>query len=99
MKKAKLSTKQIKHINQLAGLNLTPAEMKKFQDQLSRVLNYVGILESLKTEAVEPISQVTDLENVFRQDEIDPSLSQQESLSGAAKTKDAFFVTKSIFER
>lgn len=99
MKKAKLTSKQVKHIAQLAGLKLNPEEVKKFQRQLSEILKYVKILQKVDTRTVEPTSQVTGLENVFREDKKKESLSQKEVLSNAPERKNGFFKIKSITEK
>lgn len=93
-----LSKDQVKHIAKLANLKLTSAEINKFQKQLSEVLEYVEQLNKLNTKKVEPTSQVTGLENVFREDEPKPSLSQEEVLSGAKNTEKGMFKVKAIFE-
>ena len=93
-----LSKDQVKHIAKLANLKLTSAEINKFQKQLSEVLEYVEQLNELDTKRVEQTSQVTGLENVFREDEPKPSLSQEEVLSGAKNTEKGMFKVKAIFE-
>lgn len=99
MKKAKLSSKQVKHIAQLAGLRLNPKEIKKFQRQLSEILKYVEILQKVDTRKVEPTSQVTGLENVFREDKKEESLNQKEVLANAPASKRGFIITKLISEK
>lgn len=93
-----LTKDQVKHIAKLANLKLTGAEINKFRKQLSKVLDYVEQLNKLNTKKVEPTSQVTGLENVLREDEPRPSLSQKEVLSGAKKTEKGMFKIKAIFE-
>lgn len=98
MAKTKLTKSKVTHIAKLAGLELSEKEIKKFQKQLSDILEYVGQLDELDTSGVEPTSQVTGLENVFREDEARPSLTQKEVLSGAKKKQKNFFKIKVIFE-
>ena len=98
MKKSKLTKAEVKHIAKLAQLDLTEKEIKKFQKQLSEILDYIGILNELDTKKVKPTSQVTGLENVFREDKPTPSLSQEEVLSGTKKTHNGMFKIKAIFE-
>ncbi|MBL7159108.1 Asp-tRNA(Asn)/Glu-tRNA(Gln) amidotransferase subunit GatC [Candidatus Microgenomates bacterium] len=93
----KLSIDEVNHVAKLANLKLTPKELKKFQKQLSSILEYVNQLKELDTKNVEPTSQVTGLENVFREDEVKPSMSQEESLSNAKETHNGFFKVKAIF--
>lgn len=97
MKKTKLTVEEIRHIAKLANLALSDSELKKFQSQLSQVLEYVGKLSKVETKGVEPTSQVTGLENVFREDKVILSLSQKEILSQVKSSEKGFFKTKAIF--
>lgn len=97
-KQTKLTKDRVKHVAHLAGLTLSEKEVIKFQKQLSDVLDYVAQLNKVDTSKVEPTSQVTELENVFRDDKTTPSLSQEEVLSGAKKKHNNFFKIKGIFD-
>jgi aspartyl-tRNA(Asn)/glutamyl-tRNA(Gln) amidotransferase subunit C len=98
-KKTKLTEEEVRHVAKLARLKLTSSEVKKFQKQLSEVLDYVEILKKLDTSGVEPTSQVTGLENVFREDKPSkPSLPQKEVLSGAKNKNRGMFKIKAILE-
>ena len=66
----KLSPEEIKHIADLARLELMPEELAKFGEQLSAVLSYIGQLQEVDVEGVEPTAQVTGLTNVWREDEV-----------------------------
>ena len=76
----KLSVNDIKRIAKLANLTLDDSELAKFPQQLSEILAYVEILKEVKTENIEPTSQVTLLENASREDKTRESLSQKEAL-------------------
>jgi len=93
-----MEIKTVKHVALLADLKLNQKEVKKFQKQLSEILDYVNVLNELDTQGIEPTSQVTGLENVFREDKPTPSLSQEETLSGAKEKHNNFFKVKAIFE-
>lgn len=64
----KLNQIQIKHIANLAKLELTEEELERYTGQLSNVLNYIDQLKEVDTTGVEPTAQVTGLENIFRED-------------------------------
>ena len=66
----KLSQKEVEHIAQLARLELTVDEKKKFTKQLVAILDYVGQLQKVGADAVKPTSQVTGLLDVMRDDQI-----------------------------
>ena len=87
----------VSHVAKLANLPLKPDEEKRFEKQLSEILSYVEKLKEVDTKNVEITSQVTGLENVTRQDETKPSLSQEEVLSNAKSTHNDLFKVKAIF--
>jgi len=88
----------VSHVAKLANLPLSDEEKKKFEKQLSETLDYVAQLEEIDTKGVEPTSQVTGLENVTREDEVTPSLSQKEALKNAKSTHNGFFKVKAILD-
>lgn len=96
--KVKLSLEEVRHVAKLAGLRLTKDEEIKFQKQLSEIINFVDKLAEVNTKDVVPTSQVTGLENVFREDRITPSMTQEEVLANSPKKYKGYFVTKAIFE-
>jgi len=95
---SKLSEEEVRHVAKLAKLSLTSQEVKRFQKQLSGVLDYVDVLKKLDTKDIEPTSQVTGLENVFRSDEPGPSLQPEEVLKNAKEKNDGLFLVKAIFK-
>ena len=82
----------------LARLKLSDAELDLFTTQLGQVLGYVELLNELNTDDVEPIAHVADIANVFRDDELQPSLPRAAALSNAPKTDGKFFVVPQILE-
>ncbi len=66
----KLSKKDIKHIANLARLELTEKELEKYGSQLSAILGYIDQLREVDTIGVEPTAQVTGLTNVFNEDKV-----------------------------
>jgi len=96
------------HVAKLANLPLKDEEKEKFEKQLSEILSYVEKLKEVDTKNVETTSQVTGLENITREDETSPSLTQEEALSntplrqdstGQAKSKhNGLFKVKAVLE-
>lgn len=67
----KLTKQEIQHIANLARLELSDQEYEKFGTQLSDVLSYIEQLKEVNTDDVEPTAQVTGLENIWREDEVE----------------------------
>lgn len=86
------------HIAKLANLPLTEDEEKKLGEQLQETLEYIENLNEIDTKSADPTSQVTGLENVARDDEAIPSLSQEEALQNTKSTHNGFFKVKGILD-
>lgn len=93
-----LTKEQILHIAKLARIKLTQTEIKKFQTQLSLILEYIEQLNEVDTSKIESITQVTNQENVTREDKVvkKQELSHQQVLSNAPREKDGYFKVKAV---
>jgi aspartyl-tRNA(Asn)/glutamyl-tRNA(Gln) amidotransferase subunit C len=95
-----VTIKDVEHIAGLARLELTEDEKGKLTAQLNSILAYMEQLNKLDTTAVEPLSHVIDLSNVFREDIVKPGLETEEALGNApARTEKFFKVPKVVGDR
>lgn len=77
-----ISRDDVQHLAQLSSLQLTNDEIDNLQTDIGHILDYVQQLDELDTTGVEPTYQVTDLENVWRDDKvIDYGLSREQLLA------------------
>jgi len=67
---SKLTREDVLKLAQLAKLELTEEEQKKFLSEISEILGYVEQLQSVEVDDLEPTYQVNGLSNVSRKDEI-----------------------------
>jgi len=65
-----LKAAEIKHIAELSRLELSPSELKTYGAQLSSVLDYIDKLKEVKTMSSDFLSPDTDLNNIWRLDEV-----------------------------
>lgn len=93
-----LTKDDVAKVAHLARLKLSDAELDLFTTQLGQVLGYVELLNELDTSTVEPMAHVADIANVFREDELRPSLPRAAALSNAPKTDGKYFVVPQILE-
>ena len=89
---------RIKHIAELAALDITQDEGVKLSQQLDETLAYINNLKDLDNlvSQLEPSSQITGFENISREDEPSPSLSQDEALKNAKATQNGLFKVKGV---
>jgi aspartyl-tRNA(Asn)/glutamyl-tRNA(Gln) amidotransferase subunit C len=98
MSMSSLSKADVLHVAKLAKITLSEEEVEKFGKQLSEVVNYVGQLNEVDTQGVEPTSQTTGLEDVFRTDELGKgeSLTKDEALSSSENIHNNYFVVDAV---
>ena len=64
--------------------------------QLARVIQYVDQLGQLDTRDVEPLAHAVELTNVFRPDQLQPSLPRQEALARAPHHNGEFYLVPAV---
>jgi len=102
----KLSLAQVEHVADLAQLALSDAEKELFREQLSSILDYAGRLQALDTGDIPPTATVTfatlstglPLENVLRDDTVQPSLPREDALANAPAVEDGHVVVPLVLE-
>lgn len=65
-----ISRDDVRHLAQLSSLQLSDDELDGLQTDIDAILKYVEQLDELDTDGVEPTYQVTDLQNVWRDDKV-----------------------------
>ena len=79
----RLSREEVLHIARLARLGLDEAEVDKFREQLSNLLEHFRVLQQVDTTGVAPTAQSIALQNVIRDDASQASLSPDQILANA----------------
>jgi len=91
-----ISKKEVKHIASLARIGLSEEEVDKYTQDLSAVLDWVDELKKVDVAGVEPISNITGMENIKREDKAEIFGNKEEILKNAPETKEGFVKVKSV---
>ncbi|UCF30767.1 MAG: Asp-tRNA(Asn)/Glu-tRNA(Gln) amidotransferase subunit GatC [bacterium] len=94
----KITPELVEHIAHLARLELSGEEKVRMEAQLADILDYIGLLDELDTSDVPPTSHVMDVYNVFREDEVRPSLPVDKGLANAPEKAGTAFRVPRIIE-
>ena len=93
-----LSRDEIRHVARLSRLAFSDAELDKFAEELNGILAYFDKLNELDTSETPPTSHALKMENVFREDEVQPSLSVEDALANAPEREGDFFKAPRIIQ-
>jgi aspartyl-tRNA(Asn)/glutamyl-tRNA(Gln) amidotransferase subunit C len=94
----KISKEEVAHVAYLARLHFNEEEKEKFTTQLNKILEYMDQLAKLDTSRIEPTFHAVAQTNVFREDIVRPSISQELSLSNAPDRDRGFFRVPKIID-
>jgi aspartyl-tRNA(Asn)/glutamyl-tRNA(Gln) amidotransferase subunit C len=97
-----LTEKDVRYVAELAHLELTDEEVKKFLPQLDSILQYMQKLNELDTSQVEPMAQViyTSNENpALRPDQPRKTFGQDEALGNAPESSAGCFKVPLVIEK
>ncbi|MCK9580888.1 MAG: Asp-tRNA(Asn)/Glu-tRNA(Gln) amidotransferase subunit GatC [Methanoregula sp.] len=81
-----VSEKHVQHIAELADVGIDEAELGTFTHQFNAILEYFDILDRVEGDG----QAARNLYNILREDEIEPSLPQEDVLRNAPAKEDGF---------
>jgi aspartyl-tRNA(Asn)/glutamyl-tRNA(Gln) amidotransferase subunit C len=81
----------VRHVADLARIDLDEDEVDRFAVQFADILSYFDALDD-----VPEVEAEADLVNVMRDDEVHDGLSQEEALRNAPETEDGYFKGPSV---
>ena len=93
-----LTAAGVAKVAQLARLKLTAGERDRLAVQMAEILEYVGVLNEVDTDGVEPMAHAGDVSNVMRDDCPQPSLPREDALANAPKTDGEYFLVPQILD-
>jgi aspartyl-tRNA(Asn)/glutamyl-tRNA(Gln) amidotransferase subunit C len=92
-----ISREEVKKIAELARLELTAEEEDRHAETMSAVLDYMKILDEVDTRSVAITSQVTGLENIIRDDQVEGCENPKEVLASFPQTRANELVVPGVF--
>jgi aspartyl-tRNA(Asn)/glutamyl-tRNA(Gln) amidotransferase subunit C len=78
-----ITREEVEKVSLLARLLLSEAELERMTAQLGQILDYMDLLGEVDTGGIEPMAHALDVANVFRPDEVRPSLAREAALANA----------------
>lgn len=93
-----LTREEVLHIARLARLGLSEEDIEKFQSQLSTILEHFQVLRQVDTEGVPPTSHTLPLENVMRDDVVQPSWPVDRILANAPQREGDLLRVRAVLE-
>ena len=94
----KVTENDVKVVASLSRLNISPEESVEVVAQLDKFLTYVENLQAIDTTNIEPTTYAVPMQNIFRADQVKPSLDRELALSNAPLKEDGYFKVPRVLE-
>lgn len=88
----------VRHLAGLARIDVTEAEVNRFTEQLGLIVDSAATLKAAVAGDVPATSHPIPMKNIFREDVVQPSLSQDAALSGSADAESGRFKVAAILD-
>ena len=88
----------VRHLASLSRILVTDEEVEKLAGELGVIVDAVAEVNRAVSDDVVPTSHPIPMSNVFREDEVRPSLTQEQALSGAPDSADGKFRVAAILD-
>lgn len=88
----------VRHLASLSRILVTDEEVEKLAGELGVIVDAVAEVNRAVSDDVVPTSHPIPMSNVFREDEVRPSLTQQQALSGAPDSAEGKFRVAAILD-
>ena len=88
----------VRKVARLARIAEPEEKLETLAKELTGIMTWIEQLGELDTDGVEPMSHVFPLVNVFREDEVKPSMARELILQNAPKQKDGCFLVPKTVE-
>jgi aspartyl-tRNA(Asn)/glutamyl-tRNA(Gln) amidotransferase subunit C len=98
----KITETEVRYVASLANLNLSDAEVARFQSELSGILDHFDKLNEIDTTGVEPMAQVlfeAGASSTLRDDVPVPPLGNEAALANAPQPGAGYFKVPKVIER
>jgi aspartyl-tRNA(Asn)/glutamyl-tRNA(Gln) amidotransferase subunit C len=91
MPQTQITLDQVRHVAKLSRLALDEQKLTKLAGQLESILDYVAQISKADISGVQPMAHALPIQNVFREDIVEPSLPLEKVLQNAPDSDGPFF--------
>ena len=94
----KITTDEVKYVANLAKLYVNEAEAEKLTGEMESIINFADMLAEIDTESVAPTNHAMKVQNVFREDIVEKSYSQEDILKNAPSQEGGCYLVPKVVE-
>ena len=94
-----IDNETVDKIASLSKLSFSGEQKEAIKNDMNKMLNFIGKLEEVNTDGVDPLIHMTEDVNVLRADEAVSDITQKEALKNAPKKDSTYFKIPKVLSR
>ncbi|MBN2190036.1 MAG: Asp-tRNA(Asn)/Glu-tRNA(Gln) amidotransferase subunit GatC [Candidatus Aureabacteria bacterium] len=94
----KVDKKLVEYLANLSRLEFDDTKLEEITAQLKGIVKYVEKLNTLDTGDVAPTAHILPLKNVFRKDEVTPSINRDKIFKSSPESDNGYFIVPRVIE-
>ena len=94
----KITTDEVKYVANLAKLYVDEVEAEKLTGEMESIINFADMLSEIDTDNVSPTNHAMKVQNVFREDTVNESYSQEDILKNAPSQEGGCYLVPKVVE-
>lgn len=91
-----LTRDEVLKVAKLSKLEFKDEEIARFQEDLNNIFNHIDELNEVDTDNVEPLTQVNNMINNFREDIVRESLTQEKAMLNSPSKVDGMLIVPKV---
>ncbi|HMB02069.1 MAG TPA: Asp-tRNA(Asn)/Glu-tRNA(Gln) amidotransferase subunit GatC [Spirochaetota bacterium] len=94
----KITKDSIEHLAKLAKLAIDPDQLDELTRDLQNILRFVEEINELDTAKTQPLANVIEQKDIYREDKPSPSLPLEETIKNAPEFRQGHFIVPPVIE-
>ena len=94
----KITAEEVKYVANLAKLYVDEEETGKLTSEMESIINFANMLSEIDTQCIAPTNHAMKVQNVFREDIIEKSYSQEDILKNAPSQEGGCYLVPKVVE-
>ena len=93
-----IDKKTVEYVAKLAKINIEEEQKDFLASQLSKIINYIDKLRELNVDGIEPMRELHESRNVFRQDIVKPFTACEDILKNSPSREGNYFKIPKVID-
>lgn len=95
----KVTDELVDDLAKLAKLEFNGEKKDRIKEEFQKMLDFVGKLDELDTDGVEPLIHISDAVNAFREDDAANTVSHEDALKNAPQKDSDYFKVPKVLSK